>query len=139
MSRFVLGVKIAELVRTAGFRTQRAECLRLNCFLEAADNINQGPRMATIYIFIYLQLLDLLTTLVGFKLGVREASPFIRMLMYAGPATGVLASKVLALGLGGLCIYYKKNHLIRWVTYWYSGLIVWNLMVLLASPNPIVR
>jgi hypothetical protein len=95
--------------------------------------------MATTQIFVYLQLLDLLTTLVGFKLGAKEASPFIRMLMYAGPATGVLASKVLSLGLGAVCIYYKKNNLIRWVTYWYGGLIVWNLMVLLASPSPIVR
>ena len=44
--------------------------------------------MAITQIFIYLQLLDLLTTLVGFKLGAREASPFIRMLMHAGPAAG---------------------------------------------------
>ena len=86
------------------------------------------------YAFVYLQLLDLLTTLVGFRLGAKEASPFIRLMMHAGPAAGVLVSKVLALGLGGVCVYYKKNHLIRWISYWYGGLIVWNLMVLLASP-----
>jgi hypothetical protein len=95
--------------------------------------------MAIAQVFIYLQLLDLLTTLVGFKLGAHEASPFIRMLMHTGPAAGVMASKLLALGLGAICLYYKKNHLMRWVSYWYGGLIVWNLMVLLASPNPIVR
>lgn len=95
--------------------------------------------MAITHIFIYLQLLDLLTTLVGFKLGAREASPFIRVLMHAGPAAGVLTSKILSLGLGALCLYYKKNHLIRWISYWYGGLIVWNLMVLLASPSPMVR
>jgi len=95
--------------------------------------------MAITQVFVYLQLLDLLTTLVGFKLGAREASPFIRLLMHAGPAAGVLVSKLLALGLGAICLHYKKNHLIRWVSYWYGGLIVWNLMVLLASPNPIVR
>lgn len=95
--------------------------------------------MAISYIFIYLQLLDLLTTLVGFKLGVKEASPFIRMLMHAGPALGVMTSKLLALGLGSLCVYYKKNHLIRWASYWYCGLVVWNLMVLLVTPGPLVR
>jgi len=95
--------------------------------------------MAITHVFIYLQLLDLLTTLVGLKLGAKEASPFIRMLMYAGPAAGVMVSKVLSLGLGGLCIYFKKEHLIRWISYWYGGLIVWNLMVLLASTHPIVR
>ena len=91
--------------------------------------------MGLAQVFIYLQLLDLLTTLVGFKLGASEASPFIRMLMHAGPAAGVAAAKVLALGLGGLCIYLRKRHLIRWATYWYGGLVVWNLMVLLAAPG----
>ena len=95
--------------------------------------------MAIAYIFIYLQLLDLLTTLVGFKLGASEASPFIRLLMHAGPAVGVMASKLLSLGLGAICVYYKKNHLIRWASYWYGGLVVWNLMVLLAAPGHLIH
>lgn len=95
--------------------------------------------MAISYIFIYLQLLDLLTTLVGLRMGAREASPFIRLLMHAGPAIGVMASKVLALGLGAFCVYYKKNHLIRWASYWYCGLVVWNLMIMLAAPGHLVK
>ena len=91
--------------------------------------------MALTHIFIYLQLLDLLTTLVGFKLGAGEASPFIRLLMHFGPAVGVIASKLVALILGGVCVYAKKNNLIRWVTYWYALLVVWNLMVLLSSAS----
>lgn len=91
--------------------------------------------MALSHIFIYLQLLDLLTTLVGFKLGADEASPFIRMLMHAGPVAGVVASKLLALVLGGVCVYVKKQNLIRWVSYWYAGLVVWNLMIMLVSPG----
>ncbi len=91
--------------------------------------------MAVHQIFIYLQLLDLLTTLVGFRLGAAEASPFIRFLMHAGPTAGVLLSKLLAILLGGLCIYAKKTHLLRWATYWYGGLVVWNLMVLLGAPG----
>jgi hypothetical protein len=90
--------------------------------------------MAVAQIFIYLQLLDLLTTLVGFKMGAGEASPFIRMLMQAGPATGVTVSKLIALGLGAVCVYLQKQHLIRWATYWYGALVVWNLMVILAAP-----
>jgi hypothetical protein len=91
--------------------------------------------MGVAQIFIYLQLLDLLTTLVGFKLGASEASPFIRLLMHAGPATGVLVSKLVALGLGALCVYLKKQHLIKWATYWYGGLVVWNLMIILSAPG----
>jgi len=93
--------------------------------------------MALVQVFVYLQLLDLLTTLVGFKMGAAEASPFIRMLMHAGPTAGVAASKIIALGLAGVCVYYKKERLIRWATYWYGGLVVWNLIVLLAAPGRI--
>ena len=91
--------------------------------------------MALTQVFIYLQLLDFLTTLVGFRLGASEASPFIRILMHAGPAVGVLASKLVALGLGAVCVYTRKMHLIRWATYWYGALVVWNLAVMLTAPG----
>jgi hypothetical protein len=91
--------------------------------------------MAIAQVFIYLQLLDLLTTLVGFRMGASEASPFIRVLMHVGPAAGVVMAKVLALGLGALCIYLERTNLMRLATYWYGGLVVWNLMVMLSAPG----
>ena len=92
-----------------------------------------ATQMGIYQIFVYLQLLDLLTTLVGFRLGAVEASPFIRGLMHFGPLVGVLASKVIALGIGAICVAVNKAHIIRWISFWYAGLIVWNLMVMLAS------
>ncbi len=80
-----------------------------------------------------MQLLDLLTTLVGFKVGAAEASPFVRVLMNAGPAQGVILSKMLGLGLGAICVYTRKFRLIRWVNYWCSALVVWNLMIILLA------
>src|ERR1039458_4710406 len=47
--------------------------------------------MGTYQIFIYLQLLDLLTTLLGFRLGAAEASPFVRLMMHAGAFNGAIA------------------------------------------------
>lgn len=91
--------------------------------------------MNVVAIFIYLQLLDVLTTLLGFRLGAGEVSPFIRMLMHAGPATGVMLSKLFALSLGALCVHLKRLHVIRWASYWYGVLIVWNLMVALAAQS----
>jgi hypothetical protein len=46
-----------------------------------------------------------------------------------------VASKLVALILGGVCVYARKQNLIRWVSYWYAGLVVWNLMVMLTSPG----
>lgn len=85
-----------------------------------------------VQVFLYLQLLDLLTTLLGLKLGASEASPFVRMLMHFGPAFGVFLSKMVALSLGAACALLNKHHLIRWINYWYAGLVVWNLYVVLA-------
>lgn len=96
---------------------------------------SQITQMSVTHIFIYLQLLDLLTTLIGFRLGAAEASPFIRLLMHFGPASGVIASKVFALGLGALCIHLKKQYLILWISYWYGCLVIWNLMVVLTVPH----
>ena len=84
-------------------------------------------------VFVYLQLLDFLTTIVGFKLGLGEASPFIRLLMSVGPEAGVALSKAVAIGIGGICIWLQKQHVIRWINYWYAGLVVWNLVLILRS------
>jgi hypothetical protein len=89
--------------------------------------------MLYIQVFLYLQVLDLLTTLVGFKVGAIEISPFIRTLMYLGPAIGVVLSKAIACFLAGVCIWLGRKNLIHWANYWYSALVVWNLCIILAA------
>lgn len=80
-------------------------------------------------VFVYLQALDFLTTLVGLRLGAAEASPFVRWLMPWGATGAVGMSKLLALGLAALCVGLDRHHLIRWINYWYAILIIWNLAV----------
>jgi hypothetical protein len=87
----------------------------------------------SVQLFLYLQVLDLLTTLVGFKLGIPEASPFVRSLMHFGPGIAVAASKIAAITLAGLCIALNRSHLIRLINYWYAALIIWNLGSILIS------
>jgi hypothetical protein len=90
--------------------------------------------MLAIQVFVYLQLLDFLTTLVGFRLGAHEASPFIAKLIHvSSPAVGVAASKIVGLGIGGVCVLANRARLVNWINYWYAGLIVWNLCVILAA------
>ena len=86
--------------------------------------------MEPLEVFVFLQLLDIMTTLIGFRLGASEASPFIRLLTTLGPTTGVFLSKGIAIGLGGACIQIKRMHLIRYINYWYACLIVWNLFMI---------
>ena len=90
--------------------------------------------MPAIQIFIYLQLLDFLTTMAGFKEGAYEVSPFIAKLIHSSsPLLGLAASKAIGLIVGGLCIGLNKVRLIGWINYWYAGLVVWNLCVILVS------
>jgi hypothetical protein len=96
--------------------------------------------MLAIQVFVYLQLLDFLTTLIGFRLGASEASPFIAKIIHAtSPALGVGASKLLGLGIGGLCLATNRARLITWINYWYAGLILWNLSVLLVAGGRIAH
>jgi Domain of unknown function (DUF5658) len=84
-----------------------------------------------VQIFIYLQLLDFVTTILGIRLGASEASPFIRLLSHFGPSLGVALSKLAALALGAVCVWLKKDRILNWITYWYAALVVWNLCVIL--------
>ena len=86
--------------------------------------------MLTVQVFVYLQLLDFLTTILGFRLGAGEASPFIRLLIHIGPALGVAFSKGIALALGGYCVWRNKPRVIGLINYWYAGLVVWNLCII---------
>lgn len=93
--------------------------------------------MLVIQVFIYLQVLDFLTTMVGFRVGASEASPFVAHLIHvSSPALGVAASKLVGLGIAGLCVVTNRVRMLSWANYWYAALIVWNLsMILVASPT----
>ena len=84
-------------------------------------------------LFVYLQFLDLLTTLLGVRLGLQELSPFVRRLMRVDPTIGLVASKLLAILLGGYCLWAHRDRIIHWINYWYAALVAWNLTIILAG------
>jgi hypothetical protein len=96
-------------------------------------SIDKG-KMLPVQIFVSLQFLDFITTLVGFRVGAAEASPFVAKLVHiSSPVLGVAASKMLALAFGGFCIFTNRARLIRWINYWFGGLILWNLLIILVA------
>jgi len=99
-------------------------------------NIQKSPVVQTdwsssIQLFFYLQVLDTLTTWLGFKLGLGEASPFIQFLMHMGPMAGVLGSKAVALMLGAFCVWRGRYQVIHLINYWYAALVIWNLALIM--------
>ncbi|MEO8052938.1 MAG: DUF5658 family protein [Acidobacteriota bacterium] len=88
-----------------------------------------------IVVFLYLQLLDIMSTMIGFSLGNTEASPFVRLLVHWGPLAGVVFSKMIAVGLAFVCLMLHQRKLILWINYFYAALIVWNLYTTLRVLN----
>ena len=65
--------------------------------------------------FLFLQIRDVVSTLIGISLGNTEASPFIRLLIRWGPVTGLVCSKLFAAGCLAVCILLKRWGFIRWI------------------------
>jgi len=85
----------------------------------------------TLALFFYLQLLDALTTLSGFSLGAQEGSPFVQALVRLGPVMGLFACKVVAALVVAACFFVGRPYLVRWINYWYAGLVLWNICIIL--------
>jgi hypothetical protein len=90
-------------------------------------------------VFFYLQVLDFLTTLVGFRIGLVEASPFVNRMVAINPTLGVAASKAIAFALAALCVRLDRARVVRWINYWYAALVVWNLCFILVGTARLAR
>ena len=75
-------------------------------------------------------MLDILTTLIGFSLGNTEASPFVRLMVHWGPFTGLVMSKIVAVGIAFTCLLLHRRKLI--LCGWLLGPRRW-------SPGPSMR
>ena len=91
--------------------------------------------MGVIAVFLYLQILDVMSTLIGFSLGNPEGSPFVRLLTRWGPVCGLIVSKLVAIALAGVCLAARKKMLLQIINVWYAGLVVWNLYTSIRTLN----
>jgi len=102
--------------------------------MTTATTLNRSGRQL-IEVFLYLQVLDILTTLIGFSLGNGEASPMVRLLIRWGPLNGLLISKIVAVAVAAVCLILRRRKLILWINYWYAAVVVWNLYTTLQVLN----
>lgn len=80
--------------------------------------------------FIYLQLLDFLSTVAFLMGGIEEANPLVKWAMQAAGSTGkgLLLVKGIALCLGVFCLVTKRMKLLSRVNFLYAGVVAWNLI-----------
>lgn len=87
----------------------------------------------SLIVFVALQVLDILTTLMGLQLGASEGSMFLSRLMRAGPVAALLISKLIAVVLVTLAIKFKRPRMVVFLNYWLAAVVSWNLVVILLS------
>ncbi len=84
-------------------------------------------------VFVILQALDMLTTLVFLSKGVKEGNPLISLLLpFAhAPWIGLVAAKLMATLLGYGCYYYGKIKALQLANFGYFLIVAWNLITIL--------
>lgn len=81
--------------------------------------------------FFGLQALDVITTLLGLRVGAREASFFVGRLMALGPVAGLLASKCFAVILVAAAFGFQRPRVVVFLNYWFAVVVAWNLYTIL--------
>jgi hypothetical protein len=81
--------------------------------------------------FLGLQALDVITTILGLRLGAQESSIFLAKLLEMGPLAGLLISKVFALILVSAAFAFKRDRVVVFLNYWFALVVTWNLVITL--------
>ena len=84
-------------------------------------------------VFVALQVLDILSTLLGLEMGAKEASFFVSKLMSIGPVAALLLAKILAVLLVSLALKFKRPRVVVFLNYWFAAVVTWNLGTILLS------
>jgi hypothetical protein len=86
-------------------------------------------------VFLALQCLDVLTTLIFLSKGVSEGNPLLLWtLPYAhAPWVGLIAVKLLAMLIGFCCYRNGRFAALRMANIGYSAIVGWNLLTIAAA------
>src|SRR5262249_15411924 len=83
--------------------------------------------------FVVLQVLDILTTMMGLQMGAHEASVFIGRLMQVGPVAALLIAKLFAVLLVTAALRFKRPRVVVFLNYWFVLIVSWNLGMIVWS------
>jgi hypothetical protein len=89
----------------------------------------------TFITFLALQALDVVTTMIGLRLGAAEGSTFVNRLLNYGPLSGLLLSKLISIVLVTGVVAFGRGRLMRILNPWYALLVSWNLVVIFRQAN----
>lgn len=83
-----------------------------------------------LYLFIVLQIADLLTTVLALKLGGFEKNVMVRAFMSVGPYAGLILSKLVVLSIALGFALWRKQTTLRYANVVFAAIVAWNLTVI---------
>jgi len=91
--------------------------------------------------YSYLQVLDLLSTIAFLLHGIQEGNPIVRFALWLGPTPlyGLVAIKLLAIGLGVLCWRLGKTRLLSRMNLLFAVVVAWNLVAVILGAAGFAR
>jgi hypothetical protein len=81
-------------------------------------------------VFVALQLLDVLTTVLGLRVGAHEGNPLVAQFMRWGPALGLLIAKFLGFLFLLLAFVAGRMRVLRLLNLWFLCIVAWNLAII---------
>jgi len=81
-------------------------------------------------LFIILQLMDFLTTLVAIAMGGAEQNPLVQAFFTLPPVYGLALSKLVVISIAVAGYYVGKHRGIRTANYAFSAIIIWNISII---------
>jgi hypothetical protein len=82
-------------------------------------------------IFLLLQVLDFMTTMVGLAYGLTEVNPILRWVGSQVPSIyeALLYQKLTMIAIGTV-VYSYRPRVIEWSNYFFLALVLWNFVML---------
>lgn len=84
-------------------------------------------------LFVALQMLDILTTIIGLHMGAGESSAFIGRLMHVDPMSALLTAKLFAAALVAIALKMRRPRAVVFLNFWFVGIVTWNLAMILIT------
>jgi hypothetical protein len=84
-------------------------------------------------LFVALQMLDILTTVIGLRMGAGESSTFIGRLMHVDPMSALLVAKLFAAALVAIAIKMRRPRAVVFLNFWFAAIVSWNLAMILIT------
>lgn len=84
----------------------------------------------TLLLFLALQVLDVVTTIVALAMGGAEKNPLMAQIMAFGTIRSLIVSKLLVLGLAAAFILIKKTKAVQLANVVFALIVIWNITVI---------